>query len=93
MRTMVTYERTRDIPLEHYARTRPSEPYPIRRRSAHLVLSIENMELLATVVLLLLLALVVLPAWPYSRRWGFFPTGTCGGVVLVIVAMILLGRF
>jgi hypothetical protein len=51
------------------------------------------MEILATVVLLLLLALVVLPAWPYSRRWGFFPTGTCGGVVLVIVAMILLGRF
>jgi len=39
------------------------------------------------------LALAVLPAWPYSRRWGFLPTGTCGGVVLIIVAMILLGRF
>jgi hypothetical protein len=51
------------------------------------------MAILATVILLLLLALVTLPSWPYSRHWGFLPTGTCGGVVLVIVAMILLGRF
>jgi hypothetical protein len=51
------------------------------------------MAILVTVVLLLLLALATLPGWPYSRQWGFLPTGTCGGVVLVIVTMILLGRF
>ena len=49
--------------------------------------------MLAAAVLLLLLALATLPAWPYSRQWGFYPTGTCGGIVLVIVAMILMGRF
>jgi hypothetical protein len=51
------------------------------------------MAILATVILLLFLALATLPSWPYSRRWGFVPTGACGGVVLVIVTMILLGRF
>jgi hypothetical protein len=51
------------------------------------------MALLTAVGLLLLLALGTLPAWPYSRQWGFYPTGACGGAVLVIIAMILMGRF
>ena len=49
--------------------------------------------MLATVVLLLLVALGTLPAWPYSRRWTFVPSGACGGVVLVLVGLILAGRF
>ena len=50
------------------------------------------MAILAAVILLLLVALAALPAWPYSRQWSFYPTGTCGGVVLFIVVMILMGR-
>jgi hypothetical protein len=51
------------------------------------------MAMLAAVVLLLFVALGTLPAWPYSRRWGFYPTGACGGIVLVIIGMILTGHF
>jgi hypothetical protein len=51
------------------------------------------MGILVAMVLLLFLALATLPGWPYSRQWGFYPTGTCGGAALIMVAMILLGRF
>jgi hypothetical protein len=51
------------------------------------------MALLTALLLLLLVALGTLPAWPYSRRWTFYPTGACGGIALVIIAMILTGHF
>ena len=51
------------------------------------------MEMLAAMVLLLFVAIGTLPAWPYSRRWTFYPTGACGGVVLFLLAMILTGHF
>jgi hypothetical protein len=51
------------------------------------------MEILAAIIVLLFVAIATLPAWPYSRRWTFIPTGACGGVLLVLVAMILAGRF
>ena len=50
------------------------------------------MGVLAALMLLLFAALGTLPAWPYSRRWGFYPTGACGGILLVIIAMILTGH-
>ena len=51
------------------------------------------MEMLAAIVLLLFVAIGTLPAWPYSRQWTFYPTGACGGIVLVLVGLILTGRF
>ncbi len=45
-------------------------------------------------VLLLIVALLLLaPAWPYSRRWGYYPSGTVGAVLFGVVVLILLGRF
>lgn len=37
-------------------------------------------------VILLLLALGVFPTWPYSRSWGYYPSGGLG-LVLLIVAL------
>ena len=51
------------------------------------------MELLAAMVILLLAAIVVLPAWPYSQRWSYYPTGACGGIVIFLLAMIMSGHF
>ena len=48
-----------------------------------------NLILLLVVVLLLI---GVLPAWPYSRDWGFFPSGTLGLIVLIILVAALTGR-
>jgi len=44
------------------------------------------------VVVLLLVALGALPAWPYSRSWGYYPSGGLGLVVVVLVLLLLLGR-
>src|ERR1700688_1881265 len=48
------------------------------------------------VMLILLILLVVLlfasaPAWPYSRSWGYYPSGTLGTILLILVVMMLLG--
>jgi hypothetical protein len=46
--------------------------------------------ILLLVVVLLLIG--VLPAWPYSRDWGLFPSGTLGLIVLIILVAALTGR-
>jgi hypothetical protein len=48
-------------------------------------------------MLLLLIILIVLlfgtvPAWPYSRGWGYYPSGGLGLVVLILVILLLMGR-
>ena len=40
-------------------------------------------------VLLVLLLIGALPAWPYSGGWGYYPSG---GLVLLIVLIVLLVR-
>ena len=32
------------------------------------------------------------PAWPYSRGWGYYPSGGLGLVVLILVILLLMGR-
>jgi hypothetical protein len=41
---------------------------------------------------LLLAVLGALPSWPYSRNWGYYPSGGLGLVVLILVILLLLGR-
>jgi hypothetical protein len=45
--------------------------------------------LLVVVVLMLLGAM---PAWPHSRGWGYYPSGGLGLVLLVLVILMLSGR-
>jgi len=45
------------------------------------------------ILLLVVLLFALAPAWPYSRSWGYFPSGTLGAVLLVVVVLVLLGRF
>jgi len=49
------------------------------------------MNLILLIVMLMLLV-GVLPAWPYSTEWGYFPSGIIGTLFLVMVLMALLGR-
>ena len=48
-----------------------------------------GMILLIVVVLMLVGAV---PAWPHSRGWGYAPSGGLGLVVVVLVALLLLGH-
>ena len=43
-------------------------------------------------VVLILLLLGALPSWPYSRAWGYGPSGGVGLVVLILVVLVLTGR-
>jgi hypothetical protein len=44
------------------------------------------------VVLLVLLLIGALPAWPYSRSWGYYPSGGLGLVVVILLVLVLAGR-
>jgi hypothetical protein len=44
------------------------------------------------VVLLILMLLGALPTWPYSRSWGYYPSGGLGLVVIVVIVLLLAGR-
>ncbi|MDP5291889.1 DUF3309 family protein [Oceanimonas sp. CHS3-5] len=43
-------------------------------------------------ILLVLLLIGVIPSWPYSRNWGFAPSGVLGVVLVIVVVLLLLGR-
>ena len=42
-------------------------------------------------IVLVLALLGVIPAWPHSRQWGYYPSGGIGLVLLIIVILLLLG--
>jgi hypothetical protein len=42
-------------------------------------------------LILLVLLFAVVPAWPYSRGWGYYPSGGLGLVALIL--LILVSRF
>jgi hypothetical protein len=44
------------------------------------------------IVILLLLLLGAWPAWPYSRGWGYYPSGGLGLVLVVVLVLALMGR-
>lgn len=44
------------------------------------------------VVVLILMLLGALPAWPHSRSWGYYPSGGLGLLLVILVVLLLLGR-
>ena len=46
---------------------------------------------LILLIVLLVLLLGSVPAWPYSRGWGYGPTGGLGLVLLVVLILVLMG--
>jgi len=49
---------------------------------------------MSTILLIVLVLLLVgaVPAWPYSRGWGYGPSGLLGVVLVVMLVMLLMGR-
>ena len=43
-------------------------------------------------VVLILMLLGAIPSWPYSRSWGYAPSGMLGTVLLVVLVLVLVGR-
>lgn len=48
-------------------------------------------QLLLLIVLVMLL-LGAIPAWPHSRNWGYYPSGGLGLVLIIVLVLLLLNR-
>jgi len=51
--------------------------------------------MLSTILLIVLILLLLgaVPAWPYSRDWGYAPSGGVGLVLAIVLILALLGHF
>jgi Protein of unknown function (DUF3309) len=47
---------------------------------------------LLLLVLLVVILIGALPAWPYSAGWGYYPSGVLGTVLIIVLVLALLGR-
>lgn len=49
---------------------------------------------LGTILLIILILLLIgaVPAWPYSRGWGYGPSGILGVVLIIIIILLVMGR-
>ena len=65
-----------------------------RRRA--FVATFERLEVcrMGTILIILLVLLLIgaVPSWPYSRSWGYYPSGLLGLVLLVVIILALVGR-
>jgi hypothetical protein len=69
----------------------PAEP-AARATSRHFLIG-GHMNVGAILLLVLIVALIgVVPAWPYSTGWGYYPSGGIGLVLLIVLVLVLLGR-
>jgi hypothetical protein len=51
-------------------------------------------NMLGTILIIILILLLIgaLPAWPHSRSWGYAPTGGIGLILVIIIVLLLLGH-
>ena len=51
-------------------------------------------HMLSTILLIVLILMLLgaVPVWPYSRSWGYYPSGGLSLVVLILVVLLLAGR-
>lgn len=50
--------------------------------------------MIGTVLLIVLVLIIIgaLPTWPYSRGWGYHPSGILGAILIVLLILLLVGR-
>jgi hypothetical protein len=44
------------------------------------------------IIVLLLMLIGVIPAWPHSRSWGYGPSGGLGLLLIIVIVLLLMGR-
>jgi hypothetical protein len=52
------------------------------------------MAVLGTILLIVIVLMLLgaIPAWPHSRNWGYGPSGGLGLVLIIVVVLLLTGR-
>ncbi|QEG36929.1 DUF3309 family protein [Bythopirellula goksoeyrii] len=51
-------------------------------------------DMIGTILLIILVLLLLgaMPAWPHSRNWGYGPSGGLGLVLVILLVLVLMGR-
>jgi hypothetical protein len=44
------------------------------------------------IIVLVLLLIGLVPTWPYSRDWGYYPSGFVGLLLIILIVLALTGR-
>jgi hypothetical protein len=49
---------------------------------------------LGTILLIILILILIgaVPSWPYSRGWGYGPSGIVGVILVILIILVLMGR-
>lgn len=49
---------------------------------------------MGTILLIILVLMLIgaIPAWPHSRNWGYGPSGGLGLIVIILIVLLLMGR-
>src|SRR5580698_6093886 len=63
-------------------------PRVARNRKGRVAMSIGTILL----IILVLLLVGALPAWPYSTGWGYYPSGGLGLVLIILLVLVVTGR-
>jgi len=82
------------VPNREMAAGRDAEPIPFARLSFAHRNEGRVRDMLGTIllVLLILMLLGAWPTWPYSRGWGYGPSGLLSVVLIVIIVLLATGR-
>ena len=48
---------------------------------------------LVLLIIVIVLLIGTVPHYPYSRSWGYYPSGLLGIILIVVLVLLLLGRF
>ena len=62
------------------------------RYGTYEVITKEALVNVVVLVILILLLIGALPAWPYSSGWGYYPSGGIGLVLLIVIILAMTGR-
>jgi hypothetical protein len=46
----------------------------------------------ALLIILIVLLIALLPSWPYSTGWGYYPSGGMGLLLVILIVLLILGR-
>ena len=47
--------------------------------------------MLLILIILFVLMFAAIPSWPYSRGWGYYPSGGLGTILVIVIILMLLG--
>jgi hypothetical protein len=63
-------------------------------RRAGVTVALEEKEPMVTILMILVVLMLIgaIPAWPHSRSWGYGPSGGLGLVLLIVVILFVMGR-